>query len=618
MKSTKILYLYFYLTFLFLIISCSEKDNYRIPSNFSSINNDSLQLRKFLSNATSYLEKNELDSLKLVIIPFSKIAHQSQNDFYIGKTNGILGYLKLVENQNDSAFYYLNQSKEYFTKSFDSVNIAKSLTNMAIIQANQADYSGSEISAIEALKYLENFKDVDFVSSIYNSLAISSRKNSNYPEAIYWYEKAIESSTDSLNKNIYINNIAVSYSYLGKYKKADSILSVLLHDSFVLRNTDLKSKVMDNLAYAKWKQNSTRNLENDFQKALKIREGNNDDWGQVASHSHLSEYFNERIPEKSLFHAQKMYDIATQLNSPDDRLEALQKLISLEAPEMAKKYAITYTRLSDSLTRARYRAKDQFAKIRYDSEKNRDENQLLKIQDSEKQVQLERQKNIKIIAIAGIIILGLAFLIFYLTQKSRIKRERLIATYESEVKMSKKVHDILSNDIYRFIIHFQNFLSVNHSEKENMMVEIENIYEKSRQISKDLHDFDTKNFNHEIKSLFETYQSDSVNVIYNLLEDGTWSRVSTDAKREVFRVLQELMTNMSKHSKASHVLIQFKDENERIEIIYRDNGIGITENQIITKSGLANTENRMESINGSIIFESNLGKGLISKITFPA
>ncbi len=617
MKSTKILYLYFYLTFLFLIISCSEKDNYRIPSNFSSINNDSLQLRKFLSNATSYLEKNELDSLKLVIIPFSKIAHQSQNDFYIGKTNGILGYLKLVENQNDSAFYYLNQSKEYFTKSFDSVNIAKSLTNMAIIQANQADYSGSEISAIEALKYLENFKDVDFVSSIYNSLAISSRKNSNYPEAIYWYEKAIESSTDSLNKNIYINNIAVSYSYLDKYKKADSILSVLLRDSFVLRNTVLKSKVMDNLAYAKWKQNPTRNLENDFQKALKIREENNDDWGQVASHSHLSEYFNERIPEKSLFHAQKMYDIATQLNSPDDRLEALQKLISLEAPEMAKKHAIRYTSLNDSLVTARNQAKDQFAKIRYDTEKNREENQSLKLKDVESQLRIQRQRNTNIIAISGVVILIITVLFVYYQQKNKRKRERLIAAYESEVRMSKKVHDVVANDLHSFILRLQNIISSNHPEKEKLISEIENIYQSSRDISHEFQALDKKDFNSEIRYLLSSYQSEFIKVIFNLLDDNTWEVVDDLKKVEIFRVLQEIMTNMSKHSEADFVLIEFKKEENKIKIVYRDNGKGFSENALMKKSGIVNTENRMESIKGSIIFEPNPGKGLIVTITFP-
>jgi len=617
MKLNKISYLFFYSIVLFLIISCSEKDNYRTSSNSTSINQDSIQLKKFLSKATFYLEKNDLDSLKLIITPFSKLADKTQNNFYLGKSNGILGYLKLLENQSDSAFFYLNQSKEYFAKSIDSINIAKSLTNMAILQVNQADYSGSEITAIEALKYLENHQNVDFIPSIYNALAISSRKQINYNEAVYWYNKALKEIKDSLSEKICLNNIAVSYNYLNEHQKSDSILSDLLRDSIVLNNKDLQSKVIDNLAYTKWKQNPDRNLDAEFFNALQIREENKDDWGQIASHAHLSEYFDQKSPEKSLFHARKMYDIATKLNSPDDRLEALQKLISLESPENSKQYAITYTHLSDSLVTARNRAKDQFAKIRYDSEKNRGENQLLKIQDAKKQVQLERQKSIKIMAISGIIILGLAFLIFYLNQRNRIKRERLIATYQSEVKMSKKVHDVLSNDIYRFILRLQNLLPLTHQEKETLIGEIENIYETSRQISKDLHDFDTKNFNNEIKALFETYQSDSVKIIYNLIEDNTWNYVNINSKRELFRVLQELMTNMSKHSKASLVLIQFKKEKEKMEIIYRDNGIGMAEDQIIKKSGLANTENRMENIHGSIIFETNNGKGLTIKISFP-
>lgn len=601
-------------------VSCTQDTPGKNPLKGSKYSKtQSLELEKLLKKANGFLDLNDLKNAHSTVLILKRMASSNKNIYYVAKSEALNGYIHLMQNRSDSAYYYHYWAKEHFLQLNDSLNIAKNLINMAIIQSDLGDYPGSETTAVEALKYLTNdTANLPVKISAYNSLAISSRRQTNYKEAIYWYNKSLSETNDDYQKAMILNNISASYVRLNEPGKSINILNKLKVDSIVIGSSNLYSKIVDNLAYAKWKQDPDRNVENQLQKALKIRDKNNDEWGQTASHSHLSEYFSNKNPEKSLVHAQKMYNIATKLNSPDDRLEALQKLITLESPQNAKQYAITYTRLSDSLVTTRNHAKDQFAKIRYDSEKNRGENQLLKIRDAEKQIQLERQKNIKILFMAGIIILGLSFLIFYLSQKNRIRRERLIATYESEVKMSKKVHDVLSNDIYRFIIRFQNFLSVNHSEKENLMVEIENIYEKSRQISKDLHDFDTRNFNNEIRALLDSYQSDSVKIIYNLLENEAWNQVNNNPKIELFRVLQELMTNMSKHSKATYVLIQFKKEKNIIKIIYRDNGVGIPVSQPVKKSGLANTENRMESINGSVTFESNKGKGLIIKITFPA
>ncbi|MFT6754570.1 MAG: signal transduction histidine kinase, partial [Urechidicola sp.] len=45
-------------------------------------------------------------------------------------------------------------------------------------------------------------------------------------------------------------------------------------------------------------------------------------------------------------------------------------------------------------------------------------------------------------------------------------------------------------------------------------------------------------------------------------------------KITIYRILQELMTNMKKHSKASHVVITFIQKPKRIFINYLDNSIG--------------------------------------------
>ena len=68
---------------------------------------------------------------------------------------------------------------------------------------------------------------------------------------------------------------------------------------------------------------------------------------------------------------------------------------------------------------------------------------------------------------------------------------------------------------------------------------------------------------------------------------------------------------MRKHSKASIVVLTFSNEKRKIAIDYKDNGIGC---DVKKHSGLQNAENRIQTINGSITFESEISNGFKAKI----
>jgi hypothetical protein len=52
-----------------------------------------------------------------------------------------------------------------------------------------------------------------------------------------------------------------------------------------------------------------------------------------------------------------MYDVAKNIDSPDDQIEALEKLISLKILQNSKQYFQVYQSLNDSLQTARNKAK---------------------------------------------------------------------------------------------------------------------------------------------------------------------------------------------------------------------------------------------------------------------
>lgn len=72
----------------------------------------------------------------------------------------------------------------------------------------------------------------------------------------------------------------------------------------------------------------------------------------------------------------------------------------------------------------------------------------------------------------------------------------------------------------------------------------------------------------------------------------------------VFRILQELLTNSIKHSFAKHITIHMNAFDDVLNIVYEDDGVGFTYDPLQSGLGLDNIESRIQSINGTLKFES--------------
>ena len=88
-----------------------------------------------------------------------------------------------------------------------------------------------------------------------------------------------------------------------------------------------------------------------------------------------------------------------------------------------------------------------------------------------------------------------------------------------------------------------------------------------------------------------------------------FATVESNKKIIIYRILQELLVNMKKHSKCTLAAISFQHNGNKLEIQYSDNGVGIIAEKIFLKNGLQNVENRIKAINGSINFDNKSHKG---------
>jgi signal transduction histidine kinase len=509
----------------------------------------------------------------------------------------------LFNNNTDSAFYYFNKVA---TSSKDSLTVGMAYNYMAVIQADAGDYFGGQESLMTSLKFLNENDTLDFacLASDYNLLGVTSSDMKKYQPALTYFELSEKFCKNEAFKLRIKNNRALCYQRSKEYDKALDIYSkiILLNKN----NQTEYAKVSSNIAKTKWLQNPKYNAAPQFINALNIRVRENDKWGQNASYAHLADYYMLKRPDSALMYAQKMFLIANQLDSPDDKLEALQKLITLSPSNSTKQYFKIYQRLSDSLQTARNAAKNQFAIVRYDTEKSKADNLILSKNNAAQKYQI-------IILIIGILLIIIAGTLWYKKRKQKIDLEAKNSIRDSQLKTSKRVHDVVANGLYRVMTEIEN---QNEFDKENFLDKIEDLYEKSRDISYEKPEISYPNFQDTISDLLKSFATDETKILIAGNTPELWSNVSENVKYEVEHILQELLVNMKKHSGATNVGVRFEEKQHQIYIYYTDNGRGMEESPVF-QNGLRNTGNRIDYINGRIIFDTKAERGLKIQISFP-
>lgn len=478
---------------------------------------------------------------------------------------------------------------------------------MAVILSDAGDYFGSQENLLLSLSYLKEEKQKDryCISSDYNELGGTSLNLKNYDAAIDYYDRALKFAENDNFKLIFLNNKALAYQKLKAFTQAIAIYDSILGKG--KKDEKEYARVLSNRARARWLQDSTYQAAPELLEALQIRLDQGDYWGQNASYAHLSDYYTNSHPDSALTYANKMYATARYLDSPDDEVEALQKLILLGPPQSIRQYYKRYQYLSDSIQTARNTAKNQFALIRYDAEKNKVENLKLQKENADKKVQIIQQRLMIYGAIAAMI--AGTFLVVIWNRKR--KQQMASRIREHKLKTSQKVHDVVANGLYRIMTEIEH----QPIEKESLLDKIEDMYERSRDISYEQPDITGTDFQTEVAMLLKTFNTDTTRVVTAGNDKGLWEKVDSNVKKEVKYILQELMINMKKHSNASYVAIRFEQRDQQVNIQYTDNGRGLPP-EYSFGNGLTNTGTRIKNINGEITF-TNTNTGLKIQVSFP-
>lgn len=531
---------------------------------------------------------------------FCAASHAQQKvdsiDYYSKKV------LKPVNDQDliDGFRYFAHQRDQSITHG-DQSKVLFALQMMYRSEMAIGSYYDAESTAIEALTILDSQNSRTkytraIRNSIYNNFGIIYKELGKTKEAIESYNASLALAQNAIDSSSVYNNLGIIYKEKGDFIKAYAFSEIAYTLAMNSEDSIAIARTLDNWGVAEANLNHSKGLLK-MNEALRLRKRINDEGHFYISYKHLaSSYKNIGDRKKAILYADSAFIVANNY-SVEYSQDALFHRFLLREDTLL----INYLRRSDSIKIEKQFNENKFASAKYDLEIERKDKENALLEKAE-----ERKKNKTYLFILILVILLSIFLFYVLSKRHRKKREEQV--YNTETRISKKVHDEVSNDVYRVMTHIQSKQGFYPEILDNL----DDIYKRTRDISREngLLDVDT-DFNRLLQDLFMSYQSDTLNLITKNSDGIKWKTISQSKKLTIYRVLQELITNTNKHSKASLVFIAFYQKRQKIHIAYTDNGKG---GDLSAKNGLQNVENRISAHKGRITFDSKLNSGFNAQI----
>lgn len=515
----------------------------------------------------------------------------------------------LLDGKSDSAFANYSRAKAMYEKAHDSIRLVYTLLKIGDIYHRYNDYNEMQATDVEALQFLKTSRDSSYHPTVYNQLGISFGMMGDAQNAEIHYGKGRSYVSSDWEQATLDNNIANAYLTSEDFKKAHSLLEkalsrYTLHDSIAI-----KAMILDNFGYAAFRSGKTDG-EIPVLKALELRKASGDTFGLITNYLHLAEMRLPTQKTEAIRLAARAEELATATNSQPDRLQTLKFLVENSDGRQAAGYAKDFVRISDSLEKARMNARNAFAKIKYDFKNEREE----RLQTDLERVRERNAKLNWIIALISFVSVA-AFFIYYLIRRNRNIRQK--ATYDAEVRISAQLHDGLANEVHKTIVFTETRNLSDETNKETLLQRLETIYEGTRSVSRGNSEIPHDDLGQALRDLLTEYNSDDCAVIAQGIANVDWARMESHKRVEFYRIVQELLANMRKHSGCSHALFLFGMNGKNVSLSYSDNGTGGNKNGQNRKNGLRIMENRISGLKGTLNFEAAPGNGFRAYIQFP-
>lgn len=186
-----------------------------------------------------------------------------------------------------------------------------------------------------------------------------------------------------------------------------------------------------------------------------------------------------------------------------------------------------------------------------------------------------------------------------LSKKNELLRQQSLN--DAKIKFSQDLHDGVAQDLAALKLFIQN------DEKEKALYYSEQAFKEVRYLIDSTHLDFNKNFEEILQQTLKSFEANFGIKTEFLCASNLIKNISSENQMELLRILQETLSNCSKHSQATLLTIKITDIGSLIRFVIEDNGKGFSDEEIKSKKadgnnhyGFANIRNRVEKLGGTV------------------
>ena len=624
-------------------MGCAQEAGYAdsLQEELAATRNPSLKSRISLQLSAWY-ERRDVEKSRT----WARRALRNASDSVQGEALNLLGRSFFYQNLPDSALGYFNRSLEAFQKGVLLDKAASVQISLGAVQLRQGHYQKALTAFFGGLEYFETTEDSLQLGKCYNNIASAYGELGESEKAISYGEKALdifEQTGTTAYALVTLPNLAGSYARLGDTTAARRSLhkakrlAVTRKDSFSL------ARIYNNLGnlYLETAPDSAGHY---LRRSLAIKRATQMDDGIGTLYNNLGYLSLQRNePGQALeFFEQALRDSrGTNLwTIHANRSEAYQQAGRFREALDALRKGMA---VKDSLMDAEHRKSLAEISSRYESEKVARE--MLVLQNELLQADLRRRRNRNLLYLAlGVLLFSGVLVAFYLKNTNK---KRIIAEQQQELDR-QRVESLLSD---LETVGFESMMEGQEKERQRIAEELHDslganlaalklFIEDIRKSEPDLH----KKLKQVLDQSYEGLRAIAYGKnTYAMIEKGLLPAVNMIAEQlkstqkidvqvtnidlhqkiqnfkevQLFRIIQELLTNTIKHADARNVSIQFAADDGALSVVYEDDGRGFDPEQVTPGQGLVNIRNRVAKVGGTMVLESRPGDGINVIIKVP-
>lgn len=272
--------------------------------------------------------------------------------------------------------------------------------------------------------------------------------------------------------------------------------------------------------------------------------------------------------------------------------------------------------------------------------------QNIKIAEIKEKYDLSEEEKQKIINRNIAIILGIlllfGFILFFLIQKNNKKKQEIekqkvstllkdqeINSINAMIEGQEKERQRIANDLHDDLgglmatIKLQ-FNTLQEQQTPDLFDKTNNLldqaYNKIRSIAhaKNSGVIAKQGLLKAVKNMAHNVSSASV-INIEVTDFGLESRLENSLELSIFRIIQELTTNIIKHAEATHATISLTNHENSLNIMIEDNGKGFNAKKVVRNNGMGlhSIEKRVEHLEGELKIESQINQGATIIIDIP-